>query len=67
MNCWNNQPGVSYLLNPSSKMVQEKEMENLQTVIWSQLSVEERLKVIAVLVKMLLEYLAKEEQGDERS
>jgi hypothetical protein len=48
-------------------MVQEVEMENLQTATWLQLSAEERLKVIAVLVKMLLEYLAKEEKRNEPS
>ncbi|MEW5871178.1 MAG: hypothetical protein AB1894_18030 [Chloroflexota bacterium] len=40
-------------------------MESLQGMNWEELSAEVRQKVIAVLVEMLLEYLAKEERGDE--
>ena len=40
-------------------------MESLEAVIWKQLSAEDRCKVIAVLVEMLLEYLAREEKRDE--
>ena len=47
-------------------VVQEAEMETLRATIWSQLSLEQQKRVIAILVQMLLDYLAQEkEQCDE--
>jgi hypothetical protein len=54
-------------LNKKETKVQEVEMEELQTMNWAQLSAEVRLRVIAVLVEMLLAYLAQQRAVEDET
>ena len=42
-------------------------MDSHQGVVWEQISLEDRLKMIAVMVEMLLAYLAEQEGGENEA
>jgi hypothetical protein len=42
-------------------------MDSLQVMVWEQISLEDRLKMIAVMVEMLLAYLAEQEGGENEA